>query len=189
MAFSPIEFLANLSGQNDPAKACLYEVLIPLPEYLVNIIGQAGILHPDMLRMQFLTLQCESAELPGKTLITADAKIYGPIYKVPYQTQYQESNFTFICTNTFYEKKLFETWLYAIMPTETNNLRFPKGKTSRYMTKITVNQFDPMGEIIFSADLIDAFPIGISPQPLSWSEDNFHRLTVQFFYQKYIPYV
>jgi hypothetical protein len=32
---------------------------------------------------------------------------------------------------------------------------------------------------------MDAFPIGFSSQPLAWSEDGFHKLTVQFAYQKY----
>jgi hypothetical protein len=33
--------------------------------------------------------------------------------------------------------------------------------------------------------MIDAFPISIVSQPLSWSEEGFHRLTIQFAYQKY----
>ena len=33
---------------------------------------------------RYLALQCEAAELPGRTLATADVKIYGPTFKVPY---------------------------------------------------------------------------------------------------------
>ena len=33
--------------------------------------------------------------------------------------------------------------------------------------------------------MMDAFPIGISSQALSWGEEGFHRVTVQFAYQKY----
>ena len=75
---------------------------------------------------RYLALQCETAELPGKTLLTADAKVYGPGFKVPYQTQYSEISLGFLCTNEFYERKLFDRWLESIMPTDTNNLRFPK---------------------------------------------------------------
>jgi hypothetical protein len=32
---------------------------------------------------------------------------------------------------------------------------------------------------------LDAFPIGVAPQTLSWSEDGFHRLSIQFAYQKF----
>jgi len=134
---------------------------------------------------RYLSLQCETAELPGKTLLTQDARIYGPSFKVPYQVQYNDINLSFICTNDFYERKLFDRWLEAIMPSDTNNLRFPKENATRYMTNIKIIQFDDFIKQIFAIELIDAFPIGIAPQSLSWSEDNFHRLGVQFAYQKY----
>ena len=134
---------------------------------------------------RYLALQCESAELPGKTLQTADVKIYGPIFKVPYQTQYTDTTLTFLCTNEFYERKLFDRWMEAIMPTDTNNLRFPKGQSSRYLTNIKIIQYDEFIKQIYAVELMDAFPIGVAPQTLSWSEDGFHRLSIQFAYQKY----
>lgn len=132
-----------------------------------------------------LALQCETAELPGKTLITQDVKIYGPTFKVPYQTQYNETSLTFLCTNEFYERKLFDRWLEAIHPSDTNNLRFPKGAESRYMTNIKIIQYDDFIKQIYAVELIDAFPIGVASQALSWSDDAFHRLSIQFAYQKY----
>ena len=39
---------------------------------------------------RYLALQCETAELPGKSLNTQDVKIYGPTFKIPFQTVYQE---------------------------------------------------------------------------------------------------
>jgi len=134
---------------------------------------------------RYLALQCETAELPGKTFFTADAKIYGPIYKVPYQRSYNDINLSFICTNQFYEKKLFERWTEAIMPPDTNNMRFPKGEKSRYYTQIKIIQYDDFIKRIYVVNLEDAFPVGVAPQPLSWSDDGFHRLSVSFAYQKY----
>ena len=134
---------------------------------------------------RYLALQCESAELPGRTLATADVKIYGPIFKVPYQTQYADTTLTFLCTNEFYERKLFDRWMEAIMPSDTNNLRFPKSNTSRYLTNIKIIQYDEFIKQIYAVELLDAFPIGVAPQPLSWSEEGFHRLSIQFAYQKY----
>jgi hypothetical protein len=134
---------------------------------------------------RYLALQCEAAELPGKTLQTADVKIYGPTFKIPYQTQYQETTLNFLCTNEFYERKLFDRWMEAIMPSDTNNLRFPKGTNTRYLTNIKVIQYDDFIKQIYAIEMIDAFPISIASQPLSWSEEGFHRLSVQFSYQKY----
>ena len=53
------------------------------------------------------------------------------------------------------------------------------------MTNIKVIQYDEFIRQIFAIEMIDAFPIGIASQPLAWSEDGFHRLSVQFAYQKY----
>ena len=134
---------------------------------------------------RYLALQCETAELPGKTLLTQDAKIYGPTFKVPYQTQYSDITLGFLCTNDFYERKLFERWMEAIMPTDTNNLRYPKDQATRYLTNIKIIQYDDFIKEIYAVELIDAFPIGVAAQQLSWADDNFHRLSVQFAYQKY----
>lgn len=134
---------------------------------------------------RYLALQCETAELPGKTLQTADVKIYGPTFKVPYQTAYGDTSFTFLCTNDFFERKLFDRWMEAIHPSDTNNLRFPKGNNTRYLTNIKIVQYDEFIKQIYAVELIDAFPIGIAPQSLSWSEENFHRLQISFAYQRY----
>jgi hypothetical protein len=134
---------------------------------------------------RYLSLQCEAAELPGRTFQTADVKIYGPIFKVPYQTMYADTTLTFVCTNDFFERKLFDRWMEAIMPSDTNNLRFPKGNSTRYMTNIKIIQYDDFIKQIYAVELLDAFPIGVAPQSLSWSEDGFHRLSIQFAYQKY----
>ena len=132
-----------------------------------------------------LALQCEAAELPGKTMTTADVKIYGPTFKVPYQTQYSDTSLTFLCTNEFYERKLFDRWMEAIHPTDTNNLRYPKGDKSRYLTNIKIIQYDDFIKQIYAVELIDAFPIGVASQAVNWSDDAFHRLQVQFAYQRY----
>lgn len=214
MSFLPNLFLSNIKAKEGLAKPSRFQVVLPIPSYINNYIGQSVI--EKLLNLpnnivaevtdiftntnrdeqsrtsnaalsRYLALQCESAELPGKSLVTADAKIYGPGFKVPYQTQYSETTLSFICTNDFYERKLFERWIEAIMPSDTNNLRFAKDESTRYMTNIKVIQYDDFIKQIYAVELIDAFPISIASQPLSWSEDNFHRLSVQFSYQKYRP--
>ena len=215
MSFSPQLFLSNIKAKDGLARPSRFEVIMPIPSYVNNSVEnsliekilnlpnsliaditdavnnvfsnntdpQSKTSNPSMSR--YLSLQCESAELPGKNLITAEAKIYGPTFKVPYQTQYNETSLNFLCTNDFYERKLFEKWLESIMPSDTNNLRYGKGSKSSYMTNIKIVQYDDFIKKIFAVELIDAYPIGIASQALSWTDDNFHRLSVQFTYQKY----
>jgi len=215
MSFSPNLFLANIRSKDGPAKTSRFEVILPIPKYIGNFVqssvlekilnfpnsifgnvsdainsaigkdgGSSQGANPAISRS--LALQCESAELPGKTLQTHDARVYGPNFKVPYSTQYAgDTTLTFLCTNEFYERKLFDRWLEAISPTDTNNVRFPKGQETRYMTNIKIIQYDDFVKQIYAIELIDAFPVGIAPQALNWSDDAFHRLSVQFSYQKY----
>ena len=141
--------------------------------------------NPSITR--YLSLQCDTAELPGKTLQTADVKIYGPTYKVPYQKQYNDISLSFICTNDFYERKLFELWIDTIMPSDSNNLRFPYDEETRYLTDIQILQYDEFIKQIYAVRLLDAFPIGMAAQPLSWNDDGYHKLNVQFAYRGYNP--
>jgi hypothetical protein len=53
------------------------------------------------------------------------------------------------------------------------------------LVNITVVQFDDYIKKIYAIELIDAFPISIAAQPLSWGDDNFHRVSVQFSYQRF----
>jgi hypothetical protein len=208
MSFSPQLFLSNIKAKDGLARPSRYEVILPIPDYINKFISSSALekffnipnniiaeitsgnnrdetqtSNPALSR--YLALQCESAELPGKTLLTQDVKIYGPGFKVPFQTQYTETTLTFVCTNEFYERKLFERWMEAIMPTDTNNLRYSKDEDTRYMTNIQIIQYDDFIKKIFIIELLDAFPISIASQPLSWSEEGFHRVSVQFTYQKY----
>jgi hypothetical protein len=211
MSFAPSLFLSNIRTKDGLAKPSRFEVVLPIPKYVGEFVSN-GVLDkllnlPNLITSsikealqgnvepqskssnptlsRFLALQCESAELPGKTLLTQDAKIYGPTFKVPYQTQYNDITLTFLCTNDFYERKLFERWMECIHPSDTNNLRYPKGETTRYLTNIKIIQYDDFIKQIYAVELIDAYPIGVSSQALAWSEDGFHRLGVQFAYQKY----
>jgi hypothetical protein len=217
MSFTPNLFLSNIKAKDGLSRPNRFQIILPIPAYIANYIdngileqllnfpntivtevtdivnsaigslptGQSKTSNASITR--YLSLQCETAELPGKTLQTADVKIYGPTFKVPYQKQFQDINLGFLCTNDFYERKLFDQWIESIMPASSNNLRYPKDDETRYLTNIKIIQYDDFIKQIYAVELIDAFPIGIASQPLSWSDDGFHRLSVQFAYQKYRP--
>ena len=209
MSFLPQLFLANIKAKEGLARPSRFQVILPIPQYISKFVENglleqilnlpnsvfsdvtARVLGGEQTKSynssisRYLALQCESAELPGKTLQTADVSIYGPGFKVPYTTQYDEIALTWVCTNEFYERKLFDRWMEAIVPNDTNNARFPKGRETSYMTNIKIVQYDDFIKQIYAVELFDAFPIGIGAQTLSWSDDGFHRLTVRFSYQKF----
>lgn len=213
MPFSPNEFLANAKLKDGFAKNNRFEVMLPIPTAVNNYIGNSTINNiigsvnsafsdltsavlgnlgenpnntsANAAMSRYLALQCEAAELPGRTFQTADRKIYGPINKIPYASQFNDINFTFLCTNEFYERKLFDQWMECIHPSDTWNMRFPADNGTRYLSNIKIIQYDEFIKQIYAVELIDAFPVGVSPQPLSWGEEGFHRLSVSFAYTNY----
>lgn len=217
MSFSPNLFLANLDAKGGGlAKPSRFKVILPIPQLLsirfkdtlgsnlaniandfANVIqrngNQTNVTERDPSyswksdATRWLALQCESTELPGKSFATSDVKVYGPTYKIPNQTTYNDISLTFLCNSEFSERKLFDAWMETIRSPNTHNFRFPKAKEggSNYMTQITIIQYNDFVKQIYALELQDAFPIGITSQPVSWSEDGFHRLTVNFAYYKY----
>jgi len=186
------EFISNIEGKKGLAKNNRFKVNMVIPAAIAVDY-----------RSSDLSLLCESTELPGKTLQTADVKVYGPTYKIPYQKQYAEINFNFLCTNNGNERQIFDKWIEYIMPSQTNNMRFPRGTNGLggegYLTQINIEQYSDYsvseakgledtdnGELLKHIQLIDAFPLGYSAQALNWGDDGFLRLTVQFCYRRFI---
>lgn len=158
--------------------------------FINDLLGQGsgeGVPRTRSTAARYLALQCESTELPGRSVQTQDVDIYGPIFKRPYKTAYTEIPFTFICTNDFHEKRLFDIWMEAMVPTDTHNVRYAKNQNyeRQYTTDIAIVQYDEFVKQIYAVRLIDAFPISVGSMGLNWGDDGFHRLTTQFTYRKY----
>jgi hypothetical protein len=204
MAFSPDNFWHNANKKLGFAKSNRFIVNIQIP----SVIGF------DNETTRSLELQCESAELPGKNLVTQDVKVYGPTYKMATHKQYaNEITLNFLCTNTGMERSVFDDWIEYINPRRTNNMRYPGGTNGidgRYLSMITITQYndfvnnfnynsqqnfsEQIGKInqgrniakITEVSLLNSFPIGYAAQPLNWGDDGFQRLSVQFAYNGFI---
>ena len=184
MAFSPQNFWSNSNRKMGFAKSNRFIVTINIPD----------VLRVDREVSRSLELQCETAELPGKNLVTQDIKVYGPTYKMATHKQYaNEITLNFLCTNTGSERGFFDKWIEYINPNLTNNMRYPggvDGSTQSYLSTITITQYNDIkefyrkdnNEIISRVQLRYAFPVGYSAQPLNWGDDGFQRLSVQFAY-------
>jgi len=167
MAETISNFLSSFKG--DVARPSRFDVEIPVPLKLVSYRNTG----------QRLTLRCESAELPSRTLATAERKIYGPTEKYPYLTTYNESTFTFIVSDDMLEKKFFDAWMDLINPRSTFNIAYKKD----YVTNITINQYNLQNKKQYSVSLNEAFPLSVNQLDLDWSnETSYHKLSVVFAY-------
>ena len=170
------EFISNINAKKGLSKTSRFKV---------NLLVPSG----ASISPRSLELQCETVDLPGKSLTTQDVKIYGPAYKMAINKQFSnEITMSFLCTNRGYERKTFDDWIEYINPIDTNNLRFPEV----YLSDIFITQYDESfsgkeskadSNVINRVILSDCFPIGYAAQPLNWGDDGFQRLSVQFSYR------
>jgi hypothetical protein len=156
------------SFKTDVARANKFDVSFPVPATLI--------LYRNI--SQRLTLRCESAEMPGRSFATAEQKIYNISEKFPYQTTFNDANFTFLVSDDMAEKEFFDSWLEFINPSTNFNFKY-KGD---YSTTVSVNQYNVKNEKTYSVDLIEAYPVAVNQMDLDWSSDNLHKLTVTFAY-------
>jgi hypothetical protein len=165
------DFIASF--KTDLAKPSRFDVILFVPPLFRN--SEFGIGLPSS---EQLSLRCESASIPGRTLQTNDLTIYGPTEKFPYKSSYEDITLTFICSSSFLEKNLFDLWFDYINPSETWNFRYKRN----YVASILINQYDTNVRMMHQIQLVDAFPISISPMDLNWSDDGYHRMAVTFAY-------
>ena len=160
------DFISSFT--DELAKPSRFKVKLNIPLALNGIIDT-----------RTLSLRCENASLPGRTLSTLDHRIYGPTEKYPYQTAYEDIALTFIVTSSMIEKTLFDNWLEYINPSQNWNFEFKKN----YSVDLYITQYDQSDNEMPVVKLHEAFPVGVNPLELDWSNDStYHKLTVNFAY-------
>jgi len=166
MAGSISEFLSSFN--RDPARSNRFEVYIP---YFNTLNGRDASSLKSVYR-------CEIAQLPGRNFSTIEQKIYGPIEKFPYLSNYNDIDLTFIVDDDMKTKNAFDDWMEYINPTGNFNFNYK----SDYAIDIEIRQYNLQNEISYKVKLIDSFPINMNQLDLDWSSDSIHKLTVTFAY-------
>ncbi|MBM3418220.1 MAG: hypothetical protein FJY17_04780 [Bacteroidetes bacterium] len=173
------QFLADIR-ERGIAKTSHFDVRLT-PPVVISGGGSTGI-------APLLTLRCDTAELPGRQIGATDNRIYGPIYKTPFDSSYAEITLTFIDTAKMDIRLFFENWMNQIFDSETNEINY----IDNVVSSIFVTQYDVSGSgvteslnKILEFTLFRAFPTNLNSLTTSWSDDAPHKLAVAFFYEYY----
>lgn len=182
------EFLGYINRYG-VSKTSHFQLSIPLTFKASAKEQNAGSKFSDINRI--LALRCEATELPGRQIISNDSRTYGPTYKTPYQSLYQEITLNFLETATLLIRDYFEVWLSSIYNPANNLLAYPND----YRCDSTLIQYDvtpidvkdPASNLVPVAAWIlrNSFPTAVNQMPLAWSEDGFHRVSVTLAYEYY----
>ena len=158
-------------------------------KYIVTLNKPAGfnILPGDQKMRQDLTMLCDTATLPTKSLATYEKSIYGPVKAMPYRMTFTEASMSFIMRDNMHEKKYFDYWQSKIIDQKTGNLGF----FDDYVCDIIIQKFsraatDVSDSPTYAVKLIDAWPSIVSEVQLSHSGGTeAMKLPVTFQFKKW----
>ena len=181
---------AHLTMQDFRSASHRYGGLAKSCRYAVQIKPTGSLISKYMNIASELTYLCEIAEIPGRSFLNIDLRYYGPNHKLPFQSQYEDLNLTFICRSRSLEREFFDDWMQYINPTSTFNFNY----RDEYRSEIDIFQYSdtylegttdensetPVAE--YRTTIYNAYPILVNPQPMTWSDDQFQRLIISFTY-------
>jgi len=214
MAFDINNFRSNLAGYSERVSADKFDVLITLPQQLVQpspivqtllgFVDPAQLLQPIVNKIsglvggpygsfgaKELSLQCEASELPGIEIVPIEYRHYGFTRRIPHHFNFTPLTLTFFCNGQMMEKKLFDNWMNLCIGLDGNNAglisyRQDSQGNSQYEGTIQIRQYNQEGYLVYVAKALECMPVSISPLTTNWSDNNTHRLTVTFLYTKWL---
>lgn len=154
-----------------------YQVELSPPQRIIDLMGG------DL--KERLVIQCETAQLPGKSFSTQEHRIYGPLTKFPYVPTFTNSiDLTFRVSTDFQERTIFDVWQGLIMDPRTNMFAYLR----EYATEFVVHQFDQEDNRLYSVKLLETYPEAIQPIELSAeARDSYVRQTITFAFRRWEP--
>ena len=177
--FSPVQLRSLLDAQGGIAYNDKYMVTLNKPPAFEIGGGQ--------VMRQSLSMLCDTATLPTKSLATFEKSIYGPVKAMPYRMTFTEASMSFIMRDQMNEKKYFDAWQNKIVDQKSGNLGF----FDDYVCDITIQKFsraatDSSGTPAYAITLIDAWPSIVSEVQLSHSGGTeAMKLPVTFQFKKW----
>lgn len=193
-AINPVtidQFKSTIGKRGGVAKGNRYSVtIIPPNQTLFNldpidfvnaaIKKDAGRLVNDPRDINVL---CSACTIPGMAIQTTEYNPYGAFQsKMATNQIFDDAEFTFILTNDYYVKKMFDKWQSII--TSGAEAPFVAYKDD-YVADIIVQQHDEKNTPIYGVKLIRAFPTTVGAIQLGNEQGEPATLTVTMAYERY----
>jgi hypothetical protein len=185
---------ALISKKGGLAKANRFRVIFTPPaQTLFNLDGQqviSSVISGNFTAKNLINdprdinLLCDAVSIPGKQISTLDYQAEKQSIKIPYGYIHDDISLSFLLTNDYYMKTVFDTWINSIINMETYTVAYKKDITC----DVIIQQLDEKNTPIYGVKLEGAFPTTINEIVLSnESTDTIQKLNVSFSYDKYVP--
>jgi len=131
-----------------------------------------------------INVLCSSVAIPGRQISTLDYQAEKQTIKIPYGELHDDITCTFLLTNDYYMKTVFDSWVGSIVDMDQYAVAYKRDIT----TDVIIQQLDEQNTPIYGVRLEGAFPTTIADIELSNDNENtVQSLSVSFSYDKYVP--
>ncbi len=176
--FSINDLRSTIDAHGGLDRSAQYEVVITAPTFINSPIAND---------LRFFAV---NAQLPGFGLQTSQFfhNGYGVQEKRPTSPIFDDAQLTFLLDSKGGAVDFFKQWVTYINPfmidgaEERDKFRWPQD----YSTTIDIRKFKADGELTFTYQLQQAYPVSIGAVSLGWEEQNtISRLPVNFAYHSW----
>ena len=131
-----------------------------------------------------ISILCETVSLPGRQITTLDYTAERQSIKIPYSVINEDVTMTFILTNDYFIKKLFDSWMTGIFDVENYRAGYKKDFTC----DIIIQQLNHKNIPVYGVKLEGAFPITVNAINLDNNAENtVQKMSVTMSYDNYVP--
>ena len=151
---------------------------------LIGALTSGGGLKSMINDPRDISMLCENVTLPGRQITTVDYIAEKQSVKIPYAFINEDVTCSFLLTNDYYMKTLFDAWLEQVFDTESYRAKFKKDFT----TDVVIQQLNEKNVPVYGVRLENAFPTTVAGITLdNNSESAVQKISVTFSYDNYVP--
>ena len=129
-----------------------------------------------------ITLMCRSVNIPGRQIQTIDFQAQKKMIKIPTGVINDEVNMSFLLTNDYYVKKMFENWMHNVFNVE----KYFANYIDDFAVDVVIQQLDKNDIPVYGVKLTKAFPITMEGIPFDNNNENaINVLNIGWAYENY----
>jgi len=126
-----------------------------------------------------VSMLCNSAVVPGHSIMTTDLRYFGESTERPHGITYSPVALTFYLDNDLSAKRYFDQWMGLVFNKTTREL----GYYDSYTRDVEIVVYNKNEEEIDRIKLFEVYPKAVNDFPLDYSQSGVMVLTVQLVYK------
>ena len=130
-----------------------------------------------------ISILCQSISIPGRNISTFEHQDFKQSNKFPYTFIDEDVTVSFLLTNDYYMRKMFDNWMSGIFDNENYRVGYKKD----FSVDVVIQQLNQKNIPVYGVRLEKAFPVTMDSIELSQESTDVVKMSVTFAYDKYVP--